>query len=74
MQTQQQVVNPQSMSDGLDAYSLSGNITLPGNKQGSIDYFITDHRSDPSIHRDKCTHDTDRGNAMGICNGKYGVL
>lgn len=40
------VLTPQSIGNSLDALSLAGNINLPGGKQGSIDYFITDHRSD----------------------------
>ncbi|TAD87615.1 MAG: hypothetical protein EAY75_06030, partial [Bacteroidetes bacterium] len=39
-------VTPRNDDNGLDAFSLAGNLTLPEGKQGSIDYFITDQRHD----------------------------
>jgi hypothetical protein len=35
-------------SNGYDALFKNALLTLPGSKKGSIDYFITDHRSDPA--------------------------
>jgi hypothetical protein len=39
-------ITAQSTSNGYDALAKDALLTLPGSKKGSIDYFITDHRSD----------------------------
>jgi RHS repeat-associated protein len=39
-------ITPRNESNTYDALQLDGNLTLPNGKKGSIDYFISDHRTD----------------------------
>lgn len=75
------IIQPVSQTNGLDMLAIDGNLTMPGNKSGVFDYFVTDYlknvrmilTEEQHIGSNQCTMEVNRAQAEEPLFGQDGA-